>query len=54
MGLPVIMPTPAPTTVGKMSLKKPASFKPVLGLILRDPPLARAKSSRPFTSPLVM
>ena len=35
---PVAAVTPIPTAIGKILLKKPASGKPVLGLIVSEPP----------------
>ena len=44
----------APAIIGSNDDKKPASAKPVSGLIVSVPPCAIASFCRPWTSPLVM
>ena len=51
---PGIMERPSPATIGRIEDKKPASGRPVWGLIVREPPCAMAMDCRPLTSPGVI
>ena len=50
---PVIARSP-PATIGRMESSQPASYNPVCGLIVNEPPCALAKASNPPTSRGVM
>jgi hypothetical protein len=47
-------PSKKPAAMGKSFLRKPASTRPVSGLMDKEPPCLNAKACKPATSPGVM